>query len=1063
MHEDAPDTVTHEEAATGEAVASAGPAGAPADAGDAEADAPPLMDRFRALVAARTTPFLPPEKRCFADSDTAAARDLLADVTAMHTRFEEAAADDPYSNPIQRVALELGRRLDAGELKYAAIEQLIQELSAEAYVIRAERLGAYVGETDTTRNAERLRTLVEDLAWETGQDGARVQAPFETFKHTIEQALFGIVFTAHPTFSTPEPLLRALAELAVGSVGDGRPMGGDDIDARLRMAMDADHSPEPTLTLDREHELSMLAISHARAALSRVYGIVFEIAARLYPQNWRHIDPRLITIASWVGYDLDGRADIGWWQTFQKRLIVQAAQLRHHAAAVSDMIETHARAPRDEDLRRTLELVESRLVLTLRQVEDEIAGFAAASDDHDGDETDRIKALSSRMYAHLPQRVVDTGEVIDLINRAIGQMRTDEGARDLCVLRAEVANQGLGLAGTHVRLNASQLHNAVRKQIGMDSAPDDPTSRNRYLVAINGLIDEVEPVSINFGSLIAERASAKRLFMVVAQMLKYIDHSQPVRFLIAECDTPFTVLVALYYARLFGIEDRIEISPLFETETALRRGDQVIADLLDQPHYRDYVRKTRRLCIQTGFSDAGRYLGQTASAVAIERLQRRVGALLTAPDLAEVQLVVFNTHGESIGRGGHPASFVDRLNYICSPAVRAGLQEDGVELKQESSFQGGDGYLYFITPEMAFASVTRVLEHALGPLPPGEEKAAENGDNGEGGDPFYADPAGVEEFFSGVQHFNAEVMDDPNYAALLGAFGPNLLHKTGSRAFRRQHDYGEDGGGLHPSQIRAIPHNAILQQMGLLANTVGGLGRAVRGDPAGFRALYADSPRFRRLLGMVEYARAFSDLDVLKAYIDTLDPGLWLLRGSREPDRERREAIRQLVAHLERLDIHARLVRIFRKLRRDCSDLDDALRALRAETVVPAGHALVSAEKRSNLKLLHAIRIALIQQVYVLAMHIPDFSIQHDVDRDTLITHVLHLDVAHVIDSLNMIFPQTDAGDVQEGFGEPATYETEQAQSYLREHRTIFDPLSRFYELIRRVSAGVIHDIGAVG
>ena len=33
----------------------------------------------------------------------------------------------------------------------------------------------------------------------------------------------------------------------------------------------------------------------------------------------------------------------------------------------------------------------------------------------------------------------------------------------------------------------------------------------------------------------------------------------------------------------------------------------------------------------------------------------------------KVKLLIFNTHGESIGRGGHPISLTDRLNYVnCS-------------------------------------------------------------------------------------------------------------------------------------------------------------------------------------------------------------------------------------------------------------------------------------------------------------------------------------------------------------------------------------------------------------
>ena len=49
-------------------------------------------------------------------------------------------------------------------------------------------------------------------------------------------------------------------------------------------------------------------------------------------------------------------------------------------------------------------------------------------------------------------------------------------------------------------------------------------------------------------SILAERTSAMRLFLLVAQMLKYIDATTPVRFLIAECETSLTLMAALYFA-----------------------------------------------------------------------------------------------------------------------------------------------------------------------------------------------------------------------------------------------------------------------------------------------------------------------------------------------------------------------------------------------------------------------------------------------------------------------------------------------------------------------------------
>ena len=124
----------------------------------------------------------------------------------------------------------------------------------------------------------------------------------------------------------------------------------------------------------------------------------------------------------------------------------------------------------------------------------------------------------------------------------------------------------------------------------------DPANRRSYFNIINDLLGRVRPLAISFESLMEERASAKRLMMTVAQIVKYIDAETPIRFLIAETETGFTLLTALYYARLFGVDDRIEISPLFETEEAFERGERVIEEALKSPHYRAYLERQGRLC-----------------------------------------------------------------------------------------------------------------------------------------------------------------------------------------------------------------------------------------------------------------------------------------------------------------------------------------------------------------------------------------------------------------------------------------------------------------------------------
>ena len=362
-----------------------------------------------------------------------------------------------------------------------------------------------------------------------------------------------------------------------------------------------------------------------------------------------------------------------------------------------------------------------------------------------------------------------------------------------------------------MRLNSSQLHNAARRQVGLETEPNDPANRRSYFNTINDLLGRVRPLAISFGSLMEERASAKRLMMTVAQIVKFIDAETPIRFLIAETETGFTLLAALYYARLFGVEDRIEISPLFETEEAFERGERVIEEALKSPHYRAYLERQGRLAVQFGFSDSGRFIGQMAATFRIERLRLRLAQLLERHGLGKLEAILFNTHGESIGRGGHPLTLADRLRYAAPPMSRAEFERRGVRVKEEISFQGGDGYLPFMTPAAATASMRQILAFAF-------DVSDETGN-----DPIYAAPDYAAEFFATVQQEFSSLVDDPDYAALLSLFGTNLLYRTGSRPVAREaEEWGRPSKIEHPSQLRAIPNNAILQQLGFMAVTLHG-------------------------------------------------------------------------------------------------------------------------------------------------------------------------------------------------------------------------------------------------
>ena len=87
----------------------------------------------------------------------------------------------------------------------------------------------------------------------------------------------------------------------------------------------------------------------------------------------------------------------------------------------------------------------------------------------------------------------------------------------------------------------------------------------------------------------------------------------------------------------------------------------------------------------------------------IEKIRLGMVPVLAERGLSDLELTVFDTHGESIGRGAHPGGIADRLRYYDTPESRRRFAAAGIQVREESSFQGGDGFLYFLTPDSAFA------------------------------------------------------------------------------------------------------------------------------------------------------------------------------------------------------------------------------------------------------------------------------------------------------------------------------------------------------------------------
>lgn len=914
--------------------------------------------------------------------------------------------ETPLVNPYQQLSYRLLNRMKAGQLPPAQIDEVVGALSVRGFLSRGRRARAYLMETDRAKNRAHLVECFTKISQ---------KKSYEEFQSLVRRELAGIVITAHPTFGFSEAQYDILSGLVEGSLSD--------VAATPRIS---EACSNDILTLEYEFIQSERALLNLQQAMSDLYDVVLEVARGAYPKDWKKLDLKLVTAASWVGFDVDGRDDITWMTSvkFRTRMAVRQCEVS---------LQRWRSLSGDDKITGLLEQLRQLFADDLDHIPEAL---------HD---TEVVRDFARHMAARTADDINLPSQILTELDQLI-QMAGDGDASVLIVFRALFANFRTGFSHIHFRLNAVQLHNAIRPMVALEKDPDDATSRRRYMTAASKLLDHIETETIGYETILHEQTTARRLFMIMAQFLKYIDPETPIRFLIAESDTPFTVLAALCYAKQFGVAEKVDISPLFETDEALMRGAEVIEELLENPHYFAYVKKRKRLCIQAGYSDAGRYLGQVAAGLAIERLRIKVARLWKKFDLTDVELVIFDTGGESTGRGAHPEGFGGRLDYMHTPQARRLMQKNKITYKQEFSLQGGDGYLWLYTPDLAFATLSRVMENMLAPV----EEAP---------DPFYENTGWSLDFFLTVKNYNTHISSNPDFMRLLSLMGTDISYSSGSRMTIRQ----DEGVASRPleklTQIRAIPNNMLLQQLGYLANSLGGVGTAIAQDGHGFWKIYDGSVRLRHIMTLVMAAVDVTDEDFLGAYTSLFRPRYWMHSARYEDESYDHNRMLRLAKMIKKHGVSEGLNRIELTLREDLMYLRDGVK----ERDVAAPRFSLNDTERSDYTLLHVVRMALIQRMFLLITRIPRFHDHKGLSVDDLVMRILRFQISPTILLLREIFPLEGAYEIDPENPEKISFSDDNIHGYKYENREIFDEIDITYGQIRKISQALSAYIGAIG
>ena len=290
---------------------------------------------------------------------------------------------------------------------------------------------------------------------------------------------------------------------------------------------------------------------------------------------------------------------------------------------------------------------------------------------------------------------------------------------------------------------------------------------------------------------------------------------------------------------------------------------------------------------------------------------------------------------------------------------------------------------------------------------------------------------------------------------MLEVFGSNLLPKTGSRPAKRVVQVGNEKSD--PSKIRAIPHNAILQQLGYLAIVISGMGTAANVDRERFIEMYHASPRLQQCISHISEAKQLGSLNTMLAYGRLMDNGFWIDKAYHGSQPQNQRAFRQIASYLRNRTSAGAARQTVWKLREDLIDLYHLTAKLDTGSVRTTG------DDRTDLDLLQAVRIAAITDMMVRTFQVPRFTESNRYSQSDLHEAALTLDFDLINQIVSEEFPDDEFKGIIEAIAETEDYSLSAPTSYANTSKQIKEPLADDKKLIAKITQLVSAKYGAHG
>jgi phosphoenolpyruvate carboxylase len=239
---------------------------------------------------------------------------------------------------------------------------------------------------------------------------------------------------------------------------------------------------------------------------------------------------------------------------------------------------------------------------------------------------------------------------------------------------------------------------------------------------------------------------------------------------------------------------------------------------------------------------------------------------------------------------------------------------------------------------------------------------------------------------------------------------------------------------------------------------IAGVGSAAEANREDIAALIAESPRGRQIARLLRSANALASIKTVAAFGELFNSAYWASRTYRGTEEHLSKPCAALAEYLVGDDRTGVFRRLASRLRIDALKLHRLLELLPEDAPMPSQESV-----RRRIGVLQALRLALLQHMFLKAVSVPAFSRANDISRSDVIAMVMTLRVDEALGQLRRAFPVRVPGPRDFTLAEPSDYPDGGEEGYGAIERDYIAPIEAAHRLNLRISTAIANEFGAHG